>query len=111
MNEDAPHLFNENVVLLFEILDFNKQLLKDNSSLLDHNNNYRIAWGYLRLSGLAKNYIGASKVQLYKYKFHPSESVVQQLKTQYRRVPFVYYDFIYPHKVKLVFFCLRSDRL
>jgi hypothetical protein len=70
--------------------------------LLDANNNYRIAWGYLRLSGLAKYHFGNSKVQLYKYKFSPSLVAARYLKSTYPKVPAVYYDFIWPNKVTVL---------
>lgn len=98
LNEDANYLFNERTVILFEILDYNKDLLKENSTKLDHLNNYRVAWGYLRLSGLAKNYFGNSKIQLYKYKFEPSLLNVKYLRTTYPKIPFVYYEFIWRDK-------------
>jgi len=54
-------------VLLAEILDYNYDLLRrnPNSKKLDNNMNYRIAWGFLKLNGLAKNHTGLSKIQLY----------------------------------------------
>jgi len=99
LNEDASWLYNPKNIILFEILDFNKELLKENSNKLDSNYNYRIAWGYLRPSGVAKNHIGYSKVQLYKYKFNPSQTTVSHIKKMYKRIPFVYFDFIWPDKV------------
>jgi hypothetical protein len=98
LNEDAGYLFSDKTILLFEILDFNKKLLKASSPKLDNDNMYRIAWGYLRLSGLAKNYFGSSKIQLYKYKFNPNLQSVKYLKKNYPRIPFVYYDFIWRNK-------------
>jgi hypothetical protein len=99
LDEETSYLFNDETILLFELLDFNKELLKENSKLLDVNLNYRIAWGYLRLCGIAKNHLGLSKIQLYKYKFNPSLVSAKYLKTTYKRVPHVYFDFIWPDKV------------
>ena len=46
-------------MILFEILDFNVRALKERDlKVLDQDNQYRIAWGYLRPVGLAQNYIG-----------------------------------------------------
>ena len=99
MDEEAPNLFHEDSIILFEVLDYNKELLKENSKLLDVNLNYRIAWGYLRPCGIAKNHLGLSKIQLYKYKFRPTTISAKYLKNQYKRVPHVYFDFIWPEKV------------
>jgi hypothetical protein len=103
MDEETTHLFSERAIIIFEILDFSVSLLKENSAILDNNNNYRIAWGYLRLSGLAKFHFGNSKIQLFKHKFSPSTVSTKHLKSSYPRVPFVYYDFIWPNKVKCYF--------
>lgn len=107
LNEEASYLYDPKHIILFEILDFSKDLLKQNSNKLDSNHHYRIAWGYLRLAGLAKNHIGLSKIQLFKYKFDPSVTAVQNLQKNYKRVPFVYFDFIWPNKVEV----LKNDLL
>ena len=93
------HLFNPNTIVLFELLDFNKQIIDDGSEKLDANLNYRIAWGYLKFMGLARNHFGISKIQLYRYKFRSDNNNSNHLKNNYRRVPFVYYEFIWPKKV------------
>lgn len=109
LNEDASWLYNQKTIILFEILDFNKELLRENSNKLDSNYHYRIAWGYLRLSGIAKNHIGLSKVQLYKYKFNPSQTAVAHIQKNYKRIPFVYFDFLWQDKVNpLLFVYLMS---
>ena len=72
------HLFNANTIVLFELLDFNKQIIDDGSEKLDANLNYRIAWGY---------------------KFRSDNNNSNHLKNNYRRVPFVYYEFMWPKKV------------
>jgi len=98
LNEEASYLYDPKHIILFEILDFSKDLLKQNSNMLDSNNHYRIAWGYLRLAGLAKNHIGLSKIQLFKYKFDPSYTATLNIQKIYKRIPFVYFDFIWPNK-------------
>ena len=99
IDEDAINIFDPDIILLFEILDTNKDLIKENKlDMLDKNLNYRIAWAYLRPIGLAKNHIGISKLQLFRYSFNDSKTVFFELSQD---VPHVYYDFIWPNKVDL----------
>ena len=100
LNEDATAFFNENTVALFEVLDYNVKMLKDQMNKLDHELFYRIGWGYLKLNGLARNHVGISKVQMYKYKFNPTLVNYKTIQMRYPNVPMVYYDFIWPKKVK-----------
>ena len=51
VNEYASNLLRENVVILFEILEFNPMLVVDNSSLLNVDKLYPVAWAYLRPLG------------------------------------------------------------
>ena len=100
INEDCSSLLGPNTLILFELLDFNKKLITEGSKLLDSNLNYRIAWGYIRPIGTAKNHVGFSKVQLFKYKFHPKDPTRANLFKSNRRVPYVYFDFLWPVKRK-----------
>ena len=51
INEHAKYLLQPNVIFLFEILDFNAQMMFDYPELLNADNLYPIAWGYLRPVG------------------------------------------------------------
>ena len=54
-------------MILFELLDFNGKLLREkNEDLLDHENFYRIAYGYFKPFGIAKNHTGKIKVKYFK---------------------------------------------
>ena len=64
LNEPALNIYNEKTVILFEILDFNGKLLREkNEELLDADNFYRIAYGFFKPYGLAKNHTGKVKVE------------------------------------------------
>jgi len=53
INQNASYLLQPNVLFLFEILDFNAQLLFESPELLNAENMYPIAWAYLRPVGAA----------------------------------------------------------
>ncbi len=94
---DAAAIMRPNVVFLFEILDFNTQLISEGkTNLLDGSLFYRIAWAYLRPVGIAKNHVGFSKLQLYKYKFEDWKTTSLPMNSL---IPHVYYDFVWPIKV------------
>ncbi|KAL4475781.1 hypothetical protein ABPG72_011558 [Tetrahymena utriculariae] len=96
INEEIDNILKEDVIILFEVLDFNpKQLQTRDFNNLDQDYYYKVAWGYIRPIGLAKNHFGLSKVQLYKYIFDS-----QKLNPKQRRhfIPLVYFDFIWPNK-------------
>lgn len=69
INEYAKNIYNPNVVIMFEILDFNTKLLIDGSNKLNSENFYPVAWAYLRPLGTANIHLGARKLQLYHYNF------------------------------------------
>jgi hypothetical protein len=64
-----------NILLLFEILEFNTQLVIENSSLLNAEKLYPVAWAYLRPLGAASIHMDKVKLQLYKYKFKSDDSI------------------------------------
>lgn len=98
IDEDAANICTPDTVILFELLDFNKKLVNEGSEELDSDLNYRIAWGYIRPVGAAKHHFGMSKIQLYKYKFYPNSPTRAALFRDNRRVPYVYFDFLWPRK-------------
>jgi jouberin len=53
INEYAHYLLRPNVLILFEILDFNPQMIFENRNLLNADMLYPIAWAYLRPVGCA----------------------------------------------------------
>ena len=53
LNENARHVLQPNVIFLFEILDFNPQMLFESPELLNADNLYPVAWAYLRPVGAA----------------------------------------------------------
>ncbi|KAL4450258.1 hypothetical protein ABPG74_008964 [Tetrahymena malaccensis] len=96
INEEIDNILKEDVIILFEVLDFNpKQLQTRDFNNLDQDYYYKVAWGYIRPIGLAKTHFGLSKIQLYKYIFDS-----QKLNPKQRRhfIPLVYFDFIWPNK-------------
>ena len=59
---DLEKLIENDVLILFELLDFSPMLLLEKPEKLNRSNHYPIAWAYLRLSGLAQYHVGSSKV-------------------------------------------------
>ena len=53
INEKSLHLMNQNVIFLFEILDFNTSMIFESPGLLNADHLYPIAWAYLRPVGAA----------------------------------------------------------
>jgi len=62
INELASHIHRDNIVILFEILEFNPILVVDNSSLLNVEKLYPVAWAYLRPLGTASVHMETSKL-------------------------------------------------
>jgi len=54
INEDASKILKPNVVILFELLDFDPNLLLEDTSNLTKDGFYRIAWAFLRPIGNSK---------------------------------------------------------
>lgn len=99
------------VLMLFELLDFSPILMLERPQTLNREGLYPIAWGFLRLSGLAQYHTEDSKVQLYEHLFDGKKfETTQRFKFNDNKVPDVYYDFIWPDKVKYPgFISLRID--
>lgn len=53
INDYAKYILRPNVLLLFEILDFNPSLIFENKKLLNADMLYPVAWAYLRPVGTA----------------------------------------------------------
>ena len=85
----------QNVVLLFEILECNPVLIVENSKLLNREHLYPVAWAYLTPVGLANVHMSRSRLQLYKYKMTSSANGLVDLKT-----PEVFLEFAWQKKEK-----------
>jgi jouberin len=97
INEYAHYLLRPNVLILFEILDFNPGMIFENRNLLNADLFYPVAWGYLRPVGTAYIHMANTRIQLYKHKFKYDDDV--KLKQPYDpRTPSVLMEFNWPKK-------------
>ena len=62
VNELAANIYKPNVCILFELLEFNPQLVIENSPLLNSDRLYRVAWAYLRPLGAASLHLDKIKL-------------------------------------------------
>lgn len=62
INEYNSHLLRPNVLLLFEILDFNPNMIFENRNMLNADLLYPIAWGYLRPVGTAQIHMSRTRL-------------------------------------------------
>jgi hypothetical protein len=69
INELGCNIYKPNIVIMFELLEFNPLLIAEDSALLNSERLYRVAWSYLRPLGTASLHMDRVKLQLYKYKF------------------------------------------
>lgn len=100
INEYAQDLLNPNVVFLFEILELNSQLIKDNvTSKLNAEMLYPVAWAYLRPTGQARIHLGRCRLQLYKFKFNYDKKA-KETRVHDVRTPEVFLDFNFPSRTK-----------
>lgn len=99
INELAQKIYNPNVVILFEILDFNTKLLIEGSSKLNNDNFYPVAWAYLRPLGTANIHLGARKLQLYHFNFEGKKHMKYNRCID-PRTPDVFLELDWPSKKK-----------
>ena len=99
INEFAKNIYNPNVVIMFEILDFNTKLLIDGSSKLTADNFYPVAWAYLRPLGTANIHLGTRKLQLYHYNFEGRKHMKFNRCVD-PRTPDVFLELDWPNKKK-----------
>lgn len=99
MQFDPDFTYNENILILFELLDFNINLVYNNKyvSKLNKFNQYKIAWGYLRPLGVAGINENMLSIQFFDYKFR---SNYYKENVKYENIPEVYFDFLWPFKSK-----------
>jgi WD40 repeat protein len=95
INENLEHIYSETTVIIFELLDYNPELiLNDEPTLRD--NLYPVAWAYLRPLGEALVHTSTKRLQLYRYKFSMSPTFYSDTKADLR-TPLVFFDFNYPY--------------
>ncbi len=104
VNEPLENIYNENTVILFEILDYNVGLILNDDPAL-RQNLYPVAWAYLRPLGEALIHSSTKRLQLYRYKMVPTSGLMKQDFID-PRTPMVYYDFNWPVHVRSR--CIRT---
>mgnify|MGYP001806489271 CR=1 FL=1 len=97
INEQAHYLLRPNVLVLFEILDFNPNMIFENRALLNAELLYPVAWGYLRPVGTAYIHMARTRIQLYRYKFKYDEEIKNK-RPYDPRTPSVLMEFNWPRK-------------
>ncbi len=98
INESADYLLNSNNIMFFELMDFS----------LDYDENpiepgiIPMAWGYLKMVGFSRTYLGKYKIQLYNYKFKrpPELNKLKNTDFNYIRTPDYLYEFDWIRKSK-----------
>lgn len=71
INEFAYNMYHQDILFLFEILDFDPRMIfdKQQKSRLNAELLYPVAWAYLRPLGTACIHMSRTRLQLYRYKF------------------------------------------
>jgi hypothetical protein len=85
------------VLFLFEILDFNPNMIFQYREKLNADLLYPIAWAYLRPVGTAQIHMSRTRLQLYKYKFKYDEDVKRKRPYDVR-IPQVMMEFNWKKK-------------
>jgi jouberin len=93
INEDAENILQTDNIIFFEILDFNFFIESEDYT-------FPIAWGYLKPVGYSQTYFGKYKIQLYKYKYKPTDQFKQMQNSVYLRTPQVLLEFNWIRKEK-----------
>jgi len=87
VNEHASYICRQNVVLLFEILECNTQMILEGDQRLNADNYYPVAWAYLRPLGQADIHLSRNRLQLYRFKFNYDDSVKKARPFDHRTPP------------------------
>jgi len=95
INEDLRHIYGETTVIIFELLDYNPELIFNDEPRL-RDNLYPIAWAYLRPLGEALIHKATKRLQLYRYKFDMPPTFYKDTQADIR-TPLVFFDFNYPY--------------
>ena len=99
INENARYLLQPNILFLFEILDFNAQMIIESPELLNADNLYPIAWAYLKPVGASQIHLSRTRLQLFRYKFRYNEEV-KKGKYLDPRTPPVFLEFNWPKRAQ-----------
>ena len=98
INEKASAILNTDIIILFELLDYNLnyKLNPIEECILP------IAWGYLKPVGFSQTYLGKHKIQLYKHKFKRGKNLTEMKKKDfnYSRTPDILYELDWIKKEK-----------
>lgn len=97
INESARYLLQPNIIFLFEMLDFNVEMMFESPELLNADHLYPIAWAYLRPVGAAQIHLSRTRLQLYRYKFKYDEEI-KTSKVLDPRTPPVFLEFNWPKR-------------
>ena len=98
INEKASTLLDDNNIFFFEVLDYNLNFkLNTNEDCI-----IPIAWGYLKPVGFSQTYMGKHKIQLYKYKFSRTKTLMELKKRDldFVRTPDLLYELDWIRKEK-----------
>jgi jouberin len=98
INESADYLLNSDNIMFFELMDFSL----DYEENPIENSIIPMAWGYLKMVGFSRTYLGKYKIQLYNYKFKRPEILnkLKNTKFEYIRTPDYLYEFDWIRKDK-----------
>ena len=88
-----------NVLILFEILEFNTELVARGSNLLTPDNLYPIAWSYLRPLGASSIHMDRVKLQLYRYRYK-ADKASKMNRPFDPRIPDVLLELNWQRKIK-----------
>mmetsp|Transcript_11084 Transcript_11084/g.18565 ORF Transcript_11084/g.18565 Transcript_11084/m.18565 type:complete len:571 (-) Transcript_11084:750-2462(-) len=103
INETAAQIFKPNVLLVFEILEFNASLVVEDSPLLNAEKLYPVAWAYLRPLGAAQTHMYSSKLQLFKHRYK-SDKATRFSRPYDFRTPDVLLELEWLQKTKMMTF-------
>ena len=70
VNEHASYICQPHIVILFEILECNTQMIIENDKRLNADLLFPVAWAYLRPLGKADIHLSRNRLQLYRFKFN-----------------------------------------
>ena len=103
INEYAQNILQNNVVILFEMLEMNPSMIYNRDPKLNSENLYPICWAYLRPLGSAHIHLTKSRLQLFKFKYkHDKKS--KESRAYDQRTPDVFLDFNFPVREKYLSF-------
>lgn len=99
VNEAASYICQPHVIILFEILECNTQMIIEKDSRLNADMLYPVAWAYIRPLGKTDIHLSRNRLQLYRYKFNYDESIKQSRPFDHR-TPTAFMEFNWPKREK-----------